>query len=176
MNSPHNPTGKVFSVEDLSFIANLCQKWNVYAILDEVSRLCISSCRRLTMLSAACLAYLAANFSWVMCMGEVLPVMHASRAHSGWPGAVECKGLLANIWRFPYAGVRAPGVQGQPARLHAEPARHARALHPHRLRRQDLLPHCLEGALLPASPRLELSMHKSSVGQRACLSAQYCSG
>ncbi|CAK0786657.1 hypothetical protein CVIRNUC_009871 [Coccomyxa viridis] len=36
VNSPHNPTGKVFSVEDLSFIADLCQKWNVYAILDEV--------------------------------------------------------------------------------------------------------------------------------------------
>ena len=43
VNSPHNPTGKVFSVEDLSFIANLCQKWNVYAILDEVSRLCASA-------------------------------------------------------------------------------------------------------------------------------------
>lgn len=37
VNSPHNPTGKVFSREDLQFIADLCQKWNVYAILDEVS-------------------------------------------------------------------------------------------------------------------------------------------
>lgn len=37
VNSPHNPTGKVFSLEDLQFIADLCQKWNVYAILDEVS-------------------------------------------------------------------------------------------------------------------------------------------
>ena len=41
MNSPHNPTGKVFSREDLQFIAELCQKWNVYAILDEVS--CIAA-------------------------------------------------------------------------------------------------------------------------------------
>lgn len=38
VNSPHNPTGKVFALEDLQFIADLCQKWNVYAILDEVSR------------------------------------------------------------------------------------------------------------------------------------------
>ena len=37
VNSPHNPTGKVFSSEDLRFIADLCKKWNVYAILDEVS-------------------------------------------------------------------------------------------------------------------------------------------
>lgn len=36
VNSPHNPTGKVFSREDLQYIAELCQKWNVYAILDEV--------------------------------------------------------------------------------------------------------------------------------------------
>ena len=59
MNSPHNPTGKVFSVEDLSFIADLCQKWNVYAILDEVHRLCIGSCCGLTKPSAADLIYLA---------------------------------------------------------------------------------------------------------------------
>ena len=63
MNSPHNPTGKVFSVEDLSFIADLCQKWNVYAILDEVSRLCVGSCREMT---AARLAHLASMSSWVV--------------------------------------------------------------------------------------------------------------
>lgn len=36
INSPHNPTGKVFSLEDLQYIAGLCQKWGVYVILDEV--------------------------------------------------------------------------------------------------------------------------------------------
>lgn len=36
VNSPHNPTGKVFSKEELSAIAKLCQKWGVLAITDEI--------------------------------------------------------------------------------------------------------------------------------------------
>jgi aminotransferase len=36
VNSPHNPTGKVFSKEELSIIAKLCQKWGVLAITDEI--------------------------------------------------------------------------------------------------------------------------------------------
>jgi aspartate/methionine/tyrosine aminotransferase len=36
INTPNNPTGKVFSREELQFIADLCQKWNVLAITDEI--------------------------------------------------------------------------------------------------------------------------------------------
>lgn len=36
LNSPQNPTGKVFSVEELKKIAELCIKWNVIAVCDEV--------------------------------------------------------------------------------------------------------------------------------------------
>ncbi len=36
INTPHNPTGKVFSRAELEMIAALCQKWNVIAITDEV--------------------------------------------------------------------------------------------------------------------------------------------
>ena len=36
VNTPHNPTGKVYSREELNFIAALCQKHNVIAITDEV--------------------------------------------------------------------------------------------------------------------------------------------
>jgi len=35
LNTPHNPTGKVFSREELECIARLCQKWGVYAFTDE---------------------------------------------------------------------------------------------------------------------------------------------
>jgi aspartate/methionine/tyrosine aminotransferase len=34
--NPNNPTGKVFTREELQFIAELCQKWNVLAITDEI--------------------------------------------------------------------------------------------------------------------------------------------
>jgi aminotransferase len=36
VNSPHNPTGKVFSKEELLSIAKLCQKWGVLGITDEI--------------------------------------------------------------------------------------------------------------------------------------------
>ncbi|HUE76179.1 MAG TPA: aminotransferase class I/II-fold pyridoxal phosphate-dependent enzyme [Chloroflexota bacterium] len=36
INSPNNPTGKVFSQAELQFIGDLCQKWNVIAITDEI--------------------------------------------------------------------------------------------------------------------------------------------
>ena len=36
INTPNNPTGKVFSRDELSFIASLCQKWGVVAFTDEI--------------------------------------------------------------------------------------------------------------------------------------------
>lgn len=35
LNTPHNPTGKVFTREELEKIARLCQKWGVYCFTDE---------------------------------------------------------------------------------------------------------------------------------------------
>ncbi len=36
LNTPNNPTGKVFSRAELSAIAELCQRWDAYAISDEI--------------------------------------------------------------------------------------------------------------------------------------------
>jgi N-succinyldiaminopimelate aminotransferase len=36
LNSPHNPTGKVFTAAELTLIATLCQEHDVYAVTDEV--------------------------------------------------------------------------------------------------------------------------------------------
>jgi aspartate/methionine/tyrosine aminotransferase len=36
INSPNNPTGKVFSREELNTIARLCEKWDVLAVTDEI--------------------------------------------------------------------------------------------------------------------------------------------
>ncbi|HSR12801.1 MAG TPA: aminotransferase class I/II-fold pyridoxal phosphate-dependent enzyme, partial [Thermodesulfobacteriota bacterium] len=36
INTPNNPTGKVFSREELTLIADLCQKWGVSAVTDEI--------------------------------------------------------------------------------------------------------------------------------------------
>jgi aminotransferase len=36
INTPNNPTGKVFTRTELESIATLCQKWNVVAVVDEL--------------------------------------------------------------------------------------------------------------------------------------------
>jgi len=36
INTPHNPTGKVFTLDELQFIGNLAKKWNTLIISDEV--------------------------------------------------------------------------------------------------------------------------------------------
>lgn len=36
INSPHNPTGRVFNREDLTFIAGLCKQYDVIAVTDEI--------------------------------------------------------------------------------------------------------------------------------------------
>ncbi len=36
INTPNNPTGKVFNREELEVIASLCHKWNAIAITDEI--------------------------------------------------------------------------------------------------------------------------------------------
>jgi aminotransferase len=36
INTPNNPTGKVFTRDELQVIARLCQKWDVLAITDEI--------------------------------------------------------------------------------------------------------------------------------------------
>ncbi|MEU7906109.1 pyridoxal phosphate-dependent aminotransferase [Actinoplanes sp. NPDC049118] len=36
LNTPHNPTGKVFTADELSLIARLCREHDVYAVTDEV--------------------------------------------------------------------------------------------------------------------------------------------
>jgi aspartate/methionine/tyrosine aminotransferase len=36
INTPNNPTGKVYTREEFEFIASLCQKWDSFAITDEI--------------------------------------------------------------------------------------------------------------------------------------------
>jgi aspartate/methionine/tyrosine aminotransferase len=36
LNTPNNPTGKVFSKSELEFIRDLCVQWNAYCITDEI--------------------------------------------------------------------------------------------------------------------------------------------
>lgn len=50
INTPHNPTGKVYSEEELQFIAGLCQTHDVIAMTDEVyEHIIFDDCRHVSM-------------------------------------------------------------------------------------------------------------------------------
>ena len=52
VNTPHNPTGKVFSEAELNLIANLCRKYDVIAMTDEVyEHLVFDGLKHLTLAS-----------------------------------------------------------------------------------------------------------------------------
>jgi aminotransferase len=36
VNTPHNPTGKVFTADELAAIARLCQRWDAWVLTDEI--------------------------------------------------------------------------------------------------------------------------------------------
>ena len=169
MNSPHNPTGKVFSVEDLSFIADLCQKWNVYAILDEVSRLCIGSCRELV---AAQLAYLLLTSSRVVQDNSLLATPHLT--------SILCR--CTSTWCSRGAGTSPCGACpacASAASASAPPAKPSPSLPGRCAALVDTSLYKWAAQRSPAWSRVYtcLSPDDSSVkGQRVCLSAQQCSG
>ena len=50
INTPNNPTGKVFTREELSTIARLCHRWDVLAITDEIyEHIVYDDCRHVPM-------------------------------------------------------------------------------------------------------------------------------
>lgn len=55
LNSPHNPTGKVFTREELGLVAQLCQEYDALAVTDEVYEHLVFSDASGTHLPIACL-------------------------------------------------------------------------------------------------------------------------
>jgi aspartate/methionine/tyrosine aminotransferase len=52
LNTPHNPTGRVFTMEELTFVASLCERYDAYAIGDEVyEHLVYAGRKHVTLLS-----------------------------------------------------------------------------------------------------------------------------
>jgi aminotransferase len=57
INSPNNPTGKVFTPAELTAIAGLCQHWDVLAITDEIyEHILYDGCRHVPMAAIAGMA------------------------------------------------------------------------------------------------------------------------
>lgn len=56
LNNPNNPTGKVFTREELMYIADLCVKWDCYCITDEVyEHILFEDATHISMASLECM-------------------------------------------------------------------------------------------------------------------------
>jgi len=52
INTPNNPTGKVFTHAEFEFIASLCQQWDCYAITDEIyEHIIYDGCQHISLAS-----------------------------------------------------------------------------------------------------------------------------
>jgi len=51
LNTPTNPAGKVYDADELAFLAELCQRWNAFAVCDEVYEHLVYDDRRHTPLA-----------------------------------------------------------------------------------------------------------------------------
>jgi aminotransferase len=50
LNTPNNPTGKIFTREELECVAGLCRQWNAYALTDEIYQyLVYDGCRHVSL-------------------------------------------------------------------------------------------------------------------------------
>jgi N-succinyldiaminopimelate aminotransferase len=102
VNTPQNPTGKVYSEAELRLIAELCQKHDVIAVMDEVyEHIIFDSCRHISMASLPGMA------------GRTVTISSAGKTFSmtGWKvgWAVAAPELSESIFRLHqfivYAGV-----------------------------------------------------------------------
>ncbi len=94
LNSPHNPTGKVFSVEELDQIAALCVEHDVIAVTDEVyEHLTFDGCRHVplatrpgmaerTVTISSCaktLSFTGWKIGWVCARPELVRAVQAAK-------------------------------------------------------------------------------------------------
>ena len=139
INSPNNPTGKVFTREELTTIAELCQRWDVLAITDEIyEHIIYDGCRHVPMAAIDGMA------------GRTVTLNSLSKTYSvtgwrvGWaiapPGLT---GAIRKVHDFLTVGAAAPLQEAGAAAL-ALPAAYYTELAAGYQRRRDMLLALLE--------------------------------
>jgi aspartate/methionine/tyrosine aminotransferase len=141
INTPNNPTGKVFSRDELTVIARLCQQWDVVAITDEIyEHLVYDGARHVPMASLDGMAE------------RTITINSLSKTYSvtgwrvGWAIAPpDLAGAIRKVHDFLTVGAAAP-LQEAGAVALALPEEYYRDLARQYQRRRDLLLGLLEAA------------------------------
>ncbi len=140
VNSPHNPTGKVFSRAELELIADLCREHDVVAITDDIYQHIVYEGEHIPL---ATLPGMAERTISIDSMSKTYSV---TGWRVGW--AIASPELSLGIRRvhdFLTVGAAAPLQQAAVVALHFPDAYYAKLLHDYRARRELILP-ALEAA------------------------------
>jgi aspartate/methionine/tyrosine aminotransferase len=107
INTPNNPTGKVFNREELEFIAGLCQQWNVVAITDEIYEHMVYSGEHI------CLATLPGMYERTITISGLSKTYSATGWRIGWLLAPpELSSPIRKVHDFLTVGAAAPLQEG----------------------------------------------------------------
>jgi aminotransferase len=141
VNTPNNPTGKVFSRAELEHIAALCRRWNVVAVMDEIyEHILYDGHQHVTMAALEGMRE------------RTVTISGASKTYSvtgwriGWclaPGALN--GAIRKVHDFLTVGAPAPLQEGAAAALGLPAEYYAQLAKRYRERREVLVP-ALEAA------------------------------
>jgi len=138
INTPNNPTGKVFSHDELSQIAALCQKWNVAAVTDEIYEHMVYAGKHVRMADLPGMRGLTVTISGLS------KTYSATGWRIGWVIATsEVTSAVRKVHDFLTVGAAAPLQEGAAHALGFEDAYYAELASSYRVKR-DVLIHVLK--------------------------------
>lgn len=149
INTPNNPTGKVFSREELQFIADLCQKWGVVAVTDEIYEHILYDGAKHTSISS-----LPGMREQTITINSVSKTYSLTGWRVGW--AIAPAHLTASIRKvhdFLTVGAAHPLQEGAVAALHAASSYYRTLAEEYRERRDFLLKALEEAGFRVYHPR-----------------------
>jgi aspartate/methionine/tyrosine aminotransferase len=138
VNTPHNPTGKVFTREELERIARLCRRWGALAVTDEVYEHIVSEGRHVPM---ATLPGMAERTITVTSLSKTFSVTGWRLGYSIAPAAIAA--AVRKMHDFTTVGAPHP-LQAAAAELMERPGRLFSSLSAEYLERRELLYPVLE--------------------------------
>src|SRR5688500_1048855 len=141
INTPNNPTGKVFTTAELEQIAALCRQWDVIAVTDEIyEHILFDGCAHVPM------ATLDGMAERTVTINSLSKTFSVTGWRVGWTLAPEdISGAIRKVHDFLTVGAAAPLQQAGAAAL-ALPESYYAELAAGYQRRRDMLTKILEGA------------------------------
>ena len=136
LNTPNNPTGKVFTREELEFIRDLCVRWNAFAITDEIyEHILFDGAKHISM----------ASLDGMRSRTVTINGMSKTYAVTGWRvgwaiAAPKPTSAIRKVHDFLTVGAAAPLQQAGAAALRLPKAYYAKLAEDYAARRDLMLP------------------------------------